>query len=102
MVRLVTGGTGFIGRHLLRQLARRDGITFVLVRSGSRERLEALIESAGARDRLVPVPGDITQPSLGPSSSAIARAEAAAIYHLARVYAFEASEPANRGGNVGG
>jgi uncharacterized protein YbjT (DUF2867 family) len=25
MVRLVTAGTGFIGRHLLRELARRDG-----------------------------------------------------------------------------
>jgi uncharacterized protein YbjT (DUF2867 family) len=45
MVRLVTGGTGFIGRHLLRHLARRDGVTFVLVRPASRERLEALIDS---------------------------------------------------------
>jgi nucleoside-diphosphate-sugar epimerase len=43
MIRLVTGGTGFIGRNLLTELAKRDGTTYVLLRPTSRERLEAHI-----------------------------------------------------------
>ncbi|HET7419527.1 MAG TPA: SDR family oxidoreductase, partial [Candidatus Dormibacteraeota bacterium] len=102
MIRLVTGGTGFIGRHLLRLLARREGTTYVLVRPGSRERLEAFVHSAGARDRLVPVAGDITQPSLGMTASDLERLRGADVYHLAAVYDLEASEEANQRANVDG
>src|SRR5262245_66339725 len=38
----VTGGTGFIGRNLIEQLLERDGTIYVLVREGSRGRLEEL------------------------------------------------------------
>jgi NAD(P)-dependent dehydrogenase (short-subunit alcohol dehydrogenase family) len=102
MVRLVTGGTGFIGRHLLRQLARREGTTFVLVRPGSRERLEAFIESIGAEGRLQPMPGDITQPALGLGAADQARLAGADIYHLAAVYDLEAAEAENQRANVDG
>ena len=102
MVRLVTGGTGFIGRHLIRLLARRDGVTFVLVRPASRERLEALIDSLGARDSLRPIEGDITQPLLGLGAADLERLKGADIYHLAAVYDLEASEEANRRANVEG
>jgi NAD(P)-dependent dehydrogenase (short-subunit alcohol dehydrogenase family) len=102
MVRLVTGGTGFIGRQLLRHLARRDGVTFVLVRPASRERLEALIESLGARDSLRPIAGDITQPSLGFSAADLERIKGADLYHLAAVYDLEAPEEANQRANVDG
>ncbi|HET7339608.1 MAG TPA: SDR family oxidoreductase [Candidatus Dormibacteraeota bacterium] len=102
MVRLVTGGTGFIGRHLIRLLARRDGITFVLVRPASRERLEALIDSLGARDSLRPIEGDITQPLLGLGAADLERLKGAEIFHLAAVYDLEASEEANRRANVDG
>src|SRR6185437_7580600 len=102
MVRLVTGGTGFIGRHLLRHLARREGTTFVLVRPGSRERLEALIESIGAEGRLQPMLGDITQPALGLAVADQARLAGADVYHLAAVYDLEATESDNQRANVDG
>ena len=41
----VTGATGFIGRRLVeRLLEKRQGKVYVLVRGGSHERLEDLIE----------------------------------------------------------
>jgi len=102
MVRFVTGGSGFIGRHLLRQLARRDGQTFVLVRPRSRERLEAFIESIGAGDRLQPMQGDITQTALGLGDADQARLRGADVFHLAAVYDLEASEADNERANVDG
>ena len=102
MVRLVTGGTGFIGRHLLRLLAKREGTTFVLVRPASRERLEALIDSLDARARLRPLEGDITRPLLGLGPAEREQLKGADIYHLAAVYDLEAGEEANERANVDG
>jgi NAD(P)-dependent dehydrogenase (short-subunit alcohol dehydrogenase family) len=102
MVKLVTGGTGFIGRHLLRLLSRRDGVTFVLVRPASRERLEALIDSLDARETLHPIEGDITQPLAGVGEVDQSSLEGADIYHLAAVYDLEASAEANQRANVDG
>ncbi len=38
----VTGATGFIGRHLLELLLKREGTIHALVREGSRGRLDEL------------------------------------------------------------
>ena len=54
----VTGATGFIGRNLVEQLLAREGTIYVLVREGSRGRLEELLSRWGADDdRIVPVIG---------------------------------------------
>ena len=56
----VTGATGFIGRNLVEQLLEREGTIYVLVREGSRGRLEELRSRWGAgEDRIVPVIGRI-------------------------------------------
>src|SRR5690348_13229694 len=102
MVRLVTGGTGFIGRHLLRSLAKRDGTTYVLVRPASRERLQTFLTELGAGERLRPVTGDITRPSLGMEEADIERLGGADLYHLAAVYDLEAPEAENQSANVDG
>src|SRR5229473_2973045 len=101
MVRLVTGGTGFIGRHLLRALARRDGETYVLVRPASRAALEARIASLGARS-MKAVAGDITEPMLGLSAGDRARPKGAEVFHLAAVYDLEAPAEADERANVEG
>ena len=64
----VTGATGFIGRHLVERLLEREGTIHVLVREGSRARLEELMSRWRADPgRIVPVIGDLTAPELGVS-----------------------------------
>jgi len=55
----VTGATGFIGRHLVERLLAREGDIHVLVRPGSTEKLEALVERLGGAGRIHAVPGDL-------------------------------------------
>jgi thioester reductase-like protein len=101
---LVTGATGFIGRFLVERLLARDGDVHVLVRAGSRERLDGLIERWGAQDRVHPVVGDLTAERLGIDPAWI-EAHAGAIdhlFHLAAIYDMTASEERNRRGNVDG
>ena len=46
----VTGATGFIGRNLVELLLEREGTIYVLVREGSKGRLEELRNRWGADD----------------------------------------------------
>ncbi len=56
MAYFVTGATGFIGRHLVEQLlANREGDIHVLVREGSKGKLEELMASWDSPDRVKPV-----------------------------------------------
>ncbi len=100
----VTGGTGFIGRNLIEQLLEREGTIHVLVREGSRGRLEELRSRWGAEeDRIVPVVGDISQEMLG-CDHAIAdlKGEIDHFFHLAAIYDMTADAESQRVANVEG
>ena len=94
---VVTGGTGFIGRHLLRELDRRGEPVHVVVRPQSVAKLERL----GLRNTR-PLLGDITRPGLGVTASDMAALRGAEVFHLAAVYDLDADEEANRVANVEG
>ena len=101
----VTGGTGFIGRHLVRRLLERGGTVHVLVREGSRGRLEELISSWGdTPGEVVPVVGDLTQPMLGLDEETIDELTGKIdhFFHLAAIYDMEADDEAIRVANVEG
>jgi len=103
----VTGATGFIGRHLVERLLKRDGDVYVLVREGSVDKLEALKEkwALESESRIKPVIGDLAKSRLGVSDEALEELKAVGIdhfFHLAAVYDMTADEERNRIANVEG
>jgi NAD(P)-dependent dehydrogenase (short-subunit alcohol dehydrogenase family) len=106
MTYFVTGATGFIGRHLVERLLDRDGTIHVLVREGSTDKLQALMEKWGPRaeGRVRPVIGNLAQPRLGASEETVAELQGTIdhFFHLAAVYDMTADEEANRIANVEG
>lgn len=96
----VTGATGFIGRHLVERLLEREGDIHVLVREGSRAKLDALIDRWDAADRIKPVVGDLTQASLGVDAASLGRIDH--FFHLAAIYDMGADETHNALVNVAG
>jgi NAD(P)-dependent dehydrogenase (short-subunit alcohol dehydrogenase family) len=104
MTYFVTGATGFIGRNLVERLLARDGDVYVLVREGSLDRLETLIERWGQADRIHSVLGDLTKPQLGLSDEQATQLETRIehFFHLAAVYDMTADDESNRIANVDG
>jgi NAD(P)-dependent dehydrogenase (short-subunit alcohol dehydrogenase family) len=99
----VTGATGFIGRHLVERLLEREGQIHVLVREGSRARLEELASRWQAGKRIRPVTGDLTAPLLGLSDQDTKQLKGIDhFFHLAAVYDMTADEETNRRANVEG
>ena len=89
----VTGATGFIGRHLVEQLVQREGTVYVLVREGSRGKVDALTQDLGVEDgRIVPVSGDLFKEGLGVEDFS---EKVDHLFHLAAVYDMEADEEAS-------
>jgi thioester reductase-like protein len=109
----VTGATGFIGRNLIELLLEREGKIYVLVREGSRGRLEELRNRWGtgmgsadvgsAGDRIVPVVGDLSQPHLGLQDQVDElKGEVDHFFHLAAIYDMTADAESQRVANVEG
>jgi thioester reductase-like protein len=95
----VTGATGFIGRHLVAELLKRDGTVYALVREGSKGRLDEVGQGLQAGDRLVPVPGDLTKEGLGIEGFG---EKIDHFFHLAAIYDMESDEDSLRRANVDG
>src|SRR5688572_9069628 len=96
----VTGATGFIGRHLVAELLKREGTIYALVREGSRGKLDALVQRLGAEEgRIQPVTGDLSKPGLGVEGF---DEKIDHLFHLAAVYDVEADEESSERANVEG
>ncbi len=100
----VTGATGFIGRNLVQLLLKREGTIYVLVREGSRGRLEELRASWGAdEERIVPIVGDLAERRLGVSDEDLERLQGVDhVFHLAAIYDMQADAESQRVANVEG
>ena len=101
----VTGGTGFIGQHLLANLSAKGHTVRVLMRRP--ERLDALREQVdnlgGIATRIFAVAGDLEQDNLGlsPSDQAVLR-QSAVVFHLGAHFAWGLSLEHSRAVNVEG
>jgi len=100
----VTGATGFIGRNLVEQLLEREGTIYVLVREGSKGRLEELRNRWGVDDkRVVAVVGDLSERRLGVSKADRDRLQGVEhVFHLAAIYDMTADAELQRVANVEG
>ena len=93
----ITGGTGFIGRRLVARLASRGETVYLLVRAGSRDRLERVRADCGpAAERLIAIEGDLEADWLGVSERERLRLKGNIRHflHLAALYDLDA--PAER------
>jgi NAD(P)-dependent dehydrogenase (short-subunit alcohol dehydrogenase family) len=101
----VTGATGFIGRNLVELLLEREGTIYVLVREGSKGRLEELRNRWGVGpDRVVGIVGDLSQRGLGVSDDDLDRLNGQVdhLFHLAAIYDMTANEESQRVANIEG
>ena len=100
----VTGATGFIGRNLVEQLLEREGTIYVLVREGSRGRLEELINRWGAPEgKIVPIVGDLAQARLGVSDADVETLQGVEhFFHLAAIYDMTADAESQMVANIEG
>lgn len=101
----VTGGTGFLGHHLIDRLLLRKGDIYVLVRPGSKARLDALKARWGeAGKRVIAVTGDLSMPKLGVSAAQRKKLEGSIthVFHLAAIYDIKADAASQELANVNG
>ncbi|KKF03354.1 SDR family oxidoreductase [Mycolicibacterium obuense] len=100
---VVTGGTEFLGRHLVDRLLARPGTeaVHVLVRGQSLNRFAHLAE--GWDERVSPLVGDLTAPALGlDDHQLVALGPVDHVMHCAALYDITAPEDQQRAANVEG
>ncbi|MET0287770.1 MAG: SDR family oxidoreductase [Polyangiales bacterium] len=104
MAYMVTGGTGFIGKHLIDRLLLRGQPIHVLVRAGSQQNLERLRAERWGNSALIrPLVGDIAQPRCGVSDAVLGALPAiTSLFHLAAIYDMDVSAEAAWQANVDG
>jgi NAD(P)-dependent dehydrogenase (short-subunit alcohol dehydrogenase family) len=105
MAYLVTGGTGFIGRHVLAELITHGEPVHVLVRPESRSRLDSIARDLGSRGRLITaVEGDLCADlaRLAPPTCDRLRGDIRHFIHLAALYDLGAEAAALERSNVEG
>ena len=101
----VTGGTGFLGRNLIDLLLARKGNVYVLVRSGSKDKLEALRKRWGENGkRVIAVTGDLSKGWLGvpPAQRKKLEGKIFHVFHLAAIYDLKADAASQEVANVDG
>ena len=110
---LLTGATGFLGAHLLRELTAETGATVhCLVRAGDEAAAVDRLAAAARRyqlpapepGRVVPLPGDLAEDRLGLPAAVFRRlaAETDVIYHAGALVNFIYPYQDLRAANVGG
>jgi NAD(P)-dependent dehydrogenase (short-subunit alcohol dehydrogenase family) len=105
MTYFVTGGTGFIGRHVVAELARLGRPVYILTRACSRDKLQRMLTACGAdAQNVVPIEGDLNEALLGIGSRGIAdlKGKVQHFFHLAALYDLDASAADLERANVAG
>ncbi len=105
MAYFVTGGTGFIGRHLIAEIAARGEPIYVLVRPASRARIGRLLEDNAAVAKLIiAVEGDLKDDALGVPAAMREqlRGTIRHFIHLGALYDLAAESAALEAANVAG
>ena len=105
MAYFITGGTGFIGRHLVKRLAARGEPLYLLTRSSSHARVGRLArDCAGLGASLSFIEGDLGAPLLGISAADRKRLTGAVthFFHLGALYDLNAADDELSRSNVTG